>query len=219
MKILIAEDELVSRCLLEDLLIEWGHEVTAVGDGRAAWQVLQEAEAPPLAILDWGIPEMEGTEVCRRLRATPRARPPYVLLLTAREGKENIVGGLRAGANDYLTKPFDPDELLARLNVGIDMVELQQRLADRVRELEYALAHVRQLQSFLPICCYCKRIRDDHNYWHQVEAYIAQNAGTTFSHGVCPSCFDKVTQTTNEELKAILNFDLPSLVTESSNGA
>jgi CheY-like chemotaxis protein len=207
MRILIAEDELISRCMLEELLTEWGHDVTAVGDGLAAWQALEQPEAPPLAILDWSMPQLEGTEVCRRLRQTPAPQPTYVLLLTAREGKQNIVGGLQAGANDYLTKPFDPDELRARLNVGIGMVELQQHLADRVRELEYALAHVRQLQSFLPICCYCKRIRDDHNYWHQVEAYIAENAGTTFSHGVCPACLERVTEAAKEELRGALSLN------------
>jgi phosphoserine phosphatase RsbU/P len=198
MKILIAEDEVVSRCMLEELLAEWGHEVLAVGDGSAAFDILQGEESPRLAILDWNMPGLPGIEVCRSVRAMPRLQTRYLILLTANEGTESIVVGLEAGANDYLTKPFNPAELRARLNVGRNMVELQTRLADRVRELEHALAHVKQLQSFLPICCYCKKIRNDNDYWEQVESYITTHAGTQFSHAICPPCLDRVMKETME---------------------
>jgi CheY-like chemotaxis protein len=199
MRILIAEDELVSRCMLEDLLTEWGHDVVAAQDGLEALQALQTVELPRVAILDWSMPGMEGIEVCRKVRELPTSQPPYIILLTAKEGRKNIVAGLEAGANDYLAKPFDPDELRARLNVGIGMVEMEQRLNERVQELEQALAHVKQLQGFLPICCYCKKVRDDHNYWHQVEAYIADHTGTTFSHGICPPCLEKAKKSLKTE--------------------
>jgi len=188
LKILIADDECVSLSMLEGLLTDWGHEVVAVSDGMAAWQALHGADAPPLAILDWDMPELDGVEVCGRLRAVPSSKPPYILLVTAKGGKQNIVSGLQAGANDYLTKPFDPDELRARVNVGISMLELQHNLAERVRDLELALAHVRQLKGLLPICCYCKKIRDDHDYWQQLEGYFLSHSDLKFSHGICPDC-------------------------------
>ena len=107
---------------------------------------------------------------------------------------EDIVQGLRAGADDYITKPVDREEFEARLQVASRIVGLQQRLSDRVSELEQALTRVRQLQGLLPICAYCKRIRDDQNYWNQVETYLAEHTDVQFSHGICPSCFDRVIQ-------------------------
>jgi CheY-like chemotaxis protein len=134
-KVLVAEDEVISRCVLESALTEWGHDVVAVGDGQAAWQVLNGPEPPRLAVLDWEMPGMVGPEVCRKARALPVAPRPYLLLLTAREGKENIAAGLRAGANDYLSKPFDADELRARIDVGTSLLELES-LEATSRELE-----------------------------------------------------------------------------------
>jgi response regulator RpfG family c-di-GMP phosphodiesterase len=114
------------------------------------------------------------------------------MLLTSRTRMQDVVAGLKAGADDYLTKPVDREELEARLSVASRVVQLQQRLADRVVELEEALSRVRQLQGLLPICAYCKRIRDDQNYWNQVETYIAEHLDVRFSHGICPSCLETV---------------------------
>lgn len=189
MKILIAEDDAVSRRLLHATLTKWSYDVIITEDGEQAWSILKNDRAPKLAILDWMMPAMDGPEVCRRVRSLPTEEPTYLILLTARSSKQSIVAGLESGADDYLTKPFDRDELRARLEVGRRILELQQRLASRVRELELALAQVTQLQGLLPICCYCKKIRDDHNYWQQVEGYIAARSGANFSHGICPDCF------------------------------
>src|SRR5437899_8859611 len=109
-KILIAEDEQPLRMLLVHLLTSWGHDVVGVENGLAAWQILQGPQAPRLAILDWEMPGMIGPDICRKVRADPVTPQPYLLLLTAREGKENIVTGLQSGANDYLTKPFNSAE-------------------------------------------------------------------------------------------------------------
>ena len=136
MKILIAEDDVISRRLLETTLIKWGYEVVVTCDGTAAWEVLQSADAPPLAILDWMMPGMDGIEVCRRVRRTATPPPPYLILLTAKGRREDIVTGLRSGANDYVTKPFNREELRARVQVGMRIVELQHSLADRVKALE-----------------------------------------------------------------------------------
>jgi CheY-like chemotaxis protein len=195
MKILIAEDDAVSRRFLEVLLTGWGHEVISVEDGFAAWKALEDLEKeniPTVAILDWMMPKMDGIEVCRQIRESHRSTPVHVILLTARGSKEDIITGLEAGAADYLTKPACKEELRARLGVGIRIVELQSRLADRVHELESALKNVKQLQGLLPICCYCKKVRNDHNYWQQVDGYISEHTEAQFSHGICPDCFEKI---------------------------
>jgi CheY-like chemotaxis protein len=194
MRILIAEDNLVSRRVLEATLDKFGYEVVVAADGAQAWDVLQREDAPRLAILDWMMPEIDGVELCRRVRALPNATPPYLILLTAKSGKQDVVEGLDAGANDYLTKPFDRAELRARVQVGAHVLELQGNLAARVRELEAALSQIRQLQGLLPICSYCKKIRDEQNYWHQVESYISEHAEVKFSHGICPACYVSVVQ-------------------------
>ncbi|GIX49552.1 MAG: diguanylate cyclase response regulator [Candidatus Tectimicrobiota bacterium] len=128
MKVLIAEDDPVSRRLLEATLRRWGYEVIACADGTTAWQILQQADAPQLVILDWMMPGMDGIQVCRAVRT--RAAEPYVyiLLLTARSQKSDIITGLEAGADDYLTKPFDTNELRMRLRAGRRILDLQAEL-------------------------------------------------------------------------------------------
>jgi phosphoserine phosphatase RsbU/P len=192
MKILIADDDDVSRLALEAMLTKRGYEVASAADGIEAWEAFQGEDAPQMAILDWMMPGLDGVELCRRIREDPRLKAVYLILLTSRESKEHLLEGLRAGANDYVTKPFDRDELQARVNVGVQVVQLRWDLVARVRELEDALARIKQLQGLLPICSYCKSIRDDQNYWHQVEAYFKAHTETNFSHGICPDCWDKV---------------------------
>lgn len=194
MRVLIAEDDAVSRRVLAATLDKSGYEVVAAADGAEAWAALQREDAPHLAVLDWMMPGMDGVEVCRRVRALSAAAPPYLILLTARSDKEDVVTGLDAGASDYLTKPFDRSELRARVQVGARVVELQDKLAARARELEVALSQVKQLQGLLPICSYCKNIRDEQNYWHRVESYISGHAEVEFSHGICPACYKDVVQ-------------------------
>ena len=190
MRMLVAEDDPISRRLLEATLVKWGHEVVLATDGAQAWAALSADDAPRLAILDWMMPELDGVDVCRRVRALPGAASPYLILLTAKGRPEDTVAGLEAGADDYVTKPFDRDELRARIQAGMRIVQLQQSLADRVAELEQALVRVKHLQGLLPICAYCKKIRDDRNYWQQVEGYIAAHSEAQFSHSICPDCYD-----------------------------
>ena len=115
----------------------------------------------------------------------------YIILLTAKGSKEDLITGLESGADDYLTKPFHREELKARVQVGWRVLNLQKRLADRVHELESALSKVKQLQGLLPICCYCKRVRDGKDYWQQVEAYVMAHSEAQFTHGICPDCMEK----------------------------
>ena len=136
MDILIAEDDPISRRTLEVTLQRWGHRVLVTNEGQSAFEALSREDGPQLAIIDWMMPYLDGLTICSRLRENPAKRSTYVILLTARGEKKDIVTGLGSGADDYITKPFDRDELQARVNVGIRMVELQQRLAERVAELE-----------------------------------------------------------------------------------
>lgn len=190
--ILVADDDPISLRLLEKALSKWGHEVTVARDGTEAWQALTKPESPPIAILDWMMPGMDGLTICRRIRTMPATPPRYLILLTARNDYVDIVAGLDAGANDYVTKPFHHAELRARVRVGIRVQELQCSLADRVHDLEMALKQVKQLRGLLPICMYCKKIRKDEGYWQQVEAYIGEHSEAEFSHGICPDCYEKL---------------------------
>jgi CheY-like chemotaxis protein len=200
MKVLVAEDDPDQSQRLQSLLGRRGYEVLAVGDGMAAWQVLQE-QSPLLGILDWVMPGLSGLEVCRKARQLPAMRSSYLLLLTARANPADIVTGLEAGADDYLTKPFSGDELHARLQIGQRILTLQQCLGDRVRELECALSRLTLLEGLLPICMYCKRIRDERS-WLQVEAYISRHSKVRFSHGICPDCYKDVVQPDLQERAA-----------------
>ncbi|MDB6152086.1 MAG: copR [Chthoniobacteraceae bacterium] len=191
-RILIAEDHYVSRHLLERNLTNWGFQVVTAENGAKAAEILESDDAPSLAILDWMMPEMDGVEVCTRVRSNPTRPYIYLLLLTAKSQKEEIAAGLEAGADDYVIKPFDPDELRARLKVGQRVVELERTLAKRITDLEMAIDDVQKLKRLLPICMYCKSIRDDGDYWHQIDSYIHEHTGTDFSHGVCPACMDMV---------------------------
>jgi CheY-like chemotaxis protein len=134
MKILIAEDDAVSRRLLEVTLLQAGHQVFACSDGGEAWGILERPDSPELAILDWMMPGTDGIEICKKIRAVPEPRLVYILILTARGRREDVIAGLEAGADDYITKPFDREELKARVRVGIRMLELQKSLADRIQE-------------------------------------------------------------------------------------
>jgi DNA-binding response OmpR family regulator len=148
-KVLVAEDDPVSREILTSLLGKWGYKVIVASDGCEAMEALRAQTDPVLAIVDWMMPGMEGTEICRRVREINKS--VYILLLTARAGKERVVEGLKAGADDYVSKPFDKDELRARLSVGARILDLQCALNARVAELEAALAENRTLKLQMPL--------------------------------------------------------------------
>ena len=199
MKVLIAEDDATSRIVLDTVLRKWGYEVVSASDGNEVLLALsQGSDAPKLLILDWMMPGMDGIEVCRRIRQngsgfgktapTAKSDPPYVILLTSLGRKEDILTGFEAGADDYVMKPFDRDELRARVNAGLRILELQSAMKARVTELEGALAHIRTLQGILPICMHCHKIRNDQESWERLESYLQHHSDVQFSHGLCPEC-------------------------------
>jgi len=201
MRILVAEDDAVTRKLLESTLGRLGLDVITAADGNAAWNALETLkgkDAPELAVLDWMMPGLEGIQILRRLRTTPGFELLYVILLTSRTDKEDVAYGLAAGANDYIAKPFDPSELEARVRVGERMVKLQRSLAARVAELEVALAHVQRLQGLLPICSYCKKVRNEADYWEQVDSYLTSHSDIRITHGICPQCLETMMKQLDE---------------------
>ncbi len=202
MRVLIADDNFAFRQAMQLALSEWGYEVVEAADGLEAWQLLRQEDGPRLALLDWVMPGMDGLQICREVRAAGPREAPYLILLTARQAQEDVIAGLEGGADEYLTKPIDPLELRARVRAGSRIVQLQRSLAGRVRELEEALAKVHHLQGLLPICSWCKKIRDDHNYWQQVDEYISAHADVQFTHGICPDCVEKVIKPELERLAA-----------------
>lgn len=188
--VLLAEDERVTRRLLEAHITRFGYEVVSVDDGQAAWDVLQSDDAPPLVVLDWTMPGLDGLEICRRLRAASHSAYTYTLLVTSRATKSDVIEGLSAGADDFISKPVDPDELRARLRTGERIVQLERTLASRLRELEATIEHVHELQGMLPICIHCKRIRNQEQLWEKVESYFEKRAGAKFSHALCAECLE-----------------------------
>ncbi len=191
MRALIADDDRITATMLRRTLERWHLEVVVVHDGHQAWDAIQRDAGISLVILDWMMPGIDGSQLCRQIRADESRRHLYVLLLTARHEQADRVAGLDAGADDYLTKGFDPEEFRARVQVGMRVVGLQEALSARVAELERALVHVKQLHGLLPICSYCKKVRNDGNYWEQVEHYVSEHSEVRFSHSICPTCYDR----------------------------
>ena len=149
MRVLVAEDEAVSQRVLERTLTGWGYEVIVCSDGAEAWDALQSEKTPELAVLDWMMPEVDGLELCRRIRASPELMSTYIVLLTAKDGREDIIRGLNAGADDYVCKPIDSAELRARVRVGERVVDLQNQRIERetmryVRELESTVTELQR---------------------------------------------------------------------------
>ncbi|HEX8310049.1 MAG TPA: response regulator [Chthoniobacteraceae bacterium] len=177
MKILIAEDDPVSLKVLQVTLEHYGHEVIGAADGSDAWDKY-DADPVRAVISDWMMPNVDGLELCRRIRERPNTDYTYFILLTAiNTGRDNLRKAMDAGVDDFLSKPVDREAIMMRV-----------RVAERILEFT---TQIRNLKMLIPICMYCKRVRDDSDYWQQVESYIHHHTGTNFSHGICPDCFTK----------------------------
>ena len=191
MKALIADDDRATSLILQRTLERWGIPSVVAENGAEAWDILEHDPDIGLGIFDWMMPFIEGPALCRQIRASKAHDHMYLLLLTNRDSRMDLVAGLDAGADDYVVKPFDPEELRARVHVGLRVLALQRTLADRARELQTATTHLTKLRKLIPICSYCKKIRSDQDYWEQLEDYLSTQTDLEFSHGVCPSCYDK----------------------------
>jgi len=186
-KILVAEDEKISRRVLTEGLHELGHEVVETSDGQEAWNIYRNGDAR-IVITDRMMPKMTGLELCRMIRGGNNPKYTYIIILTGLKGKANFLEGMKAGADDYITKPFDFDELDAKLMVATRIVKLQDE--------------VKQLEGLLRICSYCKKIRTDDNSWEPIEVYVSNQIDAPFSHSVCPSCLEVHVKPQVEKLRA-----------------
>jgi len=187
LKILTVEDDPVARAVLRQSLLRLGHEVLEASDGEGAWEQVQR-EPVRVVVSDWQMPRLSGLDLCRKVRGRVGGEYVYFILLTSSDAtEENQRTAADAGVDDFLTKPLNVSELWNRL-----------RVAERV--LRYT-TQVRQLEELLPICTYCKKIRDDQNYWQQMEGYINQRTGSEFSHSICPDCYTKVIQPELEKMR------------------
>ena len=187
-KVLTVEDDAVSRTVLRQAIRKLGHEVVEAVNGEAAWAMLTR-EPVRVVVSDWAMPQMDGLELCRRIRRMAGTDYTYFILLSARDATgENQQAAADAGVDDFLTKPLNFDELWTRL-----------RVAERILRFT---TQVRQLEEMLPICSYCKKIRDDQNYWQQIEGYINERTGSEFSHSICPDCYQRVVIPELEKLKS-----------------
>lgn len=176
MKILIAEDDPVSVKILQFTLEHFGHEVVTAASGSEAWEIF-DREPVRVIVSDWMMPGLDGLELCQKIRQRAKTEYTYFILLTAISTERNhLRKAMDAGIDDFLTKPLDREAIQMRL-----------RVAERILEFT---TQIRQLKELIPICMYCKRVRDDSDYWDQVETYIHTHTGSNFSHGICPQCFD-----------------------------
>ena len=173
-KILIAEDETIAQKALQTLLERLGHEVVVASHGEQAWEIYNR-EPVSIIISDWMMPKLDGLGLCQKVRARPETAYTYFILLTAKTSKENYYEAMTAQVDDFLAKPLDQDELTIRLWV-----------ANRI--LDYT-ARIRQLEEILPVCSYCKKVRDEKNSWHSLDQYLTREGHTSFSHGICPACY------------------------------
>jgi CheY-like chemotaxis protein len=179
-RILVAEDDPVSAKVLEAALARFGYEPVIAHDGAEAWDKFDQ-EPVRLIVSDWMMPHLDGLSLCEKVRGRAQTPYTYFILLTAnRTSAENYEMASAAGVDDFLTKPLDREAIRMRL-----------RVAERI--LRYT-AEIRRLQELIPICVYCHKVRDEHDYWDLVESYIQKETGSRFSHGACPQCYEKEVQ-------------------------
>ncbi|MCU7936531.1 MAG: diguanylate cyclase [Candidatus Thiodiazotropha sp. (ex Dulcina madagascariensis)] len=227
MKLLISDDDLTSRVMLQALTTQWGFEPVLAEDGEQAWAILQGDNPPRLLLLDWEMPGMSGPDVCKKVQEMDLDDPPFIILLTARNEKADIVAGLDAGANDYVSKPFDSAELRARLQVGKRMIDLQSELLQAHHQLKTQAAHdtltellnrgavmsvlkhelVRSQREGSPLCIglcdvdHFKNIND--NYGHLVGDAVLKELAKRFNKVLRP--YDQVGRYGGEEFLIITN--------------
>lgn len=187
---LIVDDISDNLQVLGNLLRDLDCRIAFATGGRQALSMLDEIN-PDLILLDILMPDMNGLDVCRQLKASESTRDIPVIFLTAKDDQDDIVQGLRVGAVDYVTKPFNADELRARVSTHLELKLFRDEQKKLIQDLREALAEVQNLSGLLPICSYCKKIRNDDGYWQKVEQYLSAHSKAQFSHSICPECLEK----------------------------
>lgn len=188
MNVLIAEDEYTTRLMVQVSLENWGYSVSSVADGKAAWEILKKPDFIDVAILDWEMPEIDGVELCKMIKNLQRPNPIYVILLTGRDSQNDILCGFDAGADDYMTKPFNDDELRARVRVAKRLVTIQSSLSQSVEELKQALDMVEALQGSVPVCTSCLKIEGENGRWATLKTSVREAFDLRFTPEICPVC-------------------------------
>jgi DNA-binding response OmpR family regulator len=185
--ILIVDDTLENLTVLRKMLSERGFRVRTAVNGEVALKTVQK-EHPDLILLDIMMPHMDGYEVCIKLKEDARTRNIPIIFISALNELDDKVKAFSGGGVDYITKPFQVNEVLARVTTHLHLNSLQKCLERKNNELQKAIDEVKQLRGFLPICSNCKDIRDNHGYWEKIETYISSHTEATFTHGICPDC-------------------------------
>ena len=186
MRILLVDDDPISLTFLSFHLAALGHEVTTAENGEKAWEFLHSNPCQ-IVISDWSMPGLSGTDLCRLVRAGKSKDYSYFILITSFKGSGKMAEAMEAGVDDFLAKPVDLDSLVARLRVAARILDFNQQIG--------------MLHDILPICMYCKKIRDDRQYWVGVETYFNTHTGTDFSHSLCPDCYTEKVKPQLDELK------------------
>ncbi len=190
MKLLVVDDDSFFRGLLQRSLAV-SYEVVTASDGAEAWQLLQGPDAPALAVVDWVMPKMNGPQLCRLIRNSPNHAAMYLIILTAKNSPADVVSGLRAGADDYVTKPFNIEELKARVRVGRRLVEMQNALSRQAATLGEVLVREIQLLDLLPLCPICRQVRIDPQYWPKLENFLKSNTFGATPEDRCRCCAER----------------------------
>lgn len=190
MNLLIADDEITSLVLLESLVKSLGYDFQSASNGYIALEKFYELK-PEIILLDWNMPGFTGLELIELIRNAENEIEPYIIMITAKNEKESLEDALNKGADDYITKPFHPGELKARIGSGKRVIELQKDLYSKIKDLNNANSHITRLQELIPICMYCRKIRNDKETWEKIEEYLEKQPDVKLSHGICPDCMAK----------------------------
>ena len=191
MKILIAEDEYTTRLMVQVCLENWGYSIESVEDGKKAWDIINQKNPPQIAVLDWEMPGISGIDLCRKIKSLDRSSPIHVILLTARDSKNDISQGFEAGADDYITKPFNDDELGARIRVAERIVTIQSSLNSSLEELREALDMVQSFEEPVAVCRKCQKIGAFDGSWRTPEKLLEYPVDPRFIQLGCPNCKKK----------------------------
>ncbi|SHO47957.1 response regulator [Desulfopila aestuarii] len=193
-RILVVDDNTANIDVMLAFLEAEGYDLSIATNGETAIKIARHSR-PDLILLDVMMPGMNGFETCRELKADERTREIPVIFVTAKKEVEDIVSGFQSGGVDYISKPFRQEEVLSRVSTHLRLRRLvvaQERL---ITKLNGALAEVDTLRGLLPICSYCKKIKDEKGAWKKLETYIRTHTQANFSHGICPECLEKAFQT------------------------